>query len=92
MNTSQTPPVNVVAMRAEAYSDEEKKSLIISLTTKFSGAERKYSVPLECFCDLVNDMQRLDAYDRVDSQLFALIRNCREDDSTDNLGPFKLET
>jgi hypothetical protein len=31
------------------------------LRTKFSSAERKYSVPLECFNDLIVDLQRLNA-------------------------------
>ena len=49
--------VSVVAIRAEAYSPDGK--VIISLQTKFSGAERRYSVPIECFHDLIVDLQRL---------------------------------
>jgi hypothetical protein len=37
--------------------------VVISLTTKYSTAERTYSVPLECFDDLVVDLQRLNALD-----------------------------
>ena len=56
------PPVRVVSLRAEAYSADEK-FVIITLTTKYSTAERTYSVPLECFDDLVMDLQRLHAFD-----------------------------
>jgi hypothetical protein len=52
-------PVSVIALRAEAYSPDGK--VIISLRTKFSGAERRYSVPIECFHDLIVDLQRLNA-------------------------------
>jgi hypothetical protein len=31
------------------------------LRTTFSRAERKYSVPLECFHDLIIDLERLNA-------------------------------
>ncbi|MGA9202045.1 MAG: hypothetical protein WBZ67_16280, partial [Pseudolabrys sp.] len=51
-------PVGIVALRAEAC---DGKSVIISLTTKYSSAERVYSVPLECFHDLVVDLRRLNA-------------------------------
>jgi len=53
-------PISVIALRAEAYSFDDK-SVIISLTTKYSSAERTYSVPLECFHDIVVDLQRLTA-------------------------------
>ena len=53
-------PISVVALRAEAYSLGDK-SVIISLTTKYSRAERTYSVPLECFHDIIVDLQRLNA-------------------------------
>jgi len=55
-------PVRVVAMRAQAYSPDDKV-VVISLTTKYSTAERTYSVPLECFDDLIVDLQRLDVLD-----------------------------
>ena len=51
-------PVSIVALRAEACDD---KSVIISLATKYSSAERVYSVPLECFHDFVVDLRRLNA-------------------------------
>jgi hypothetical protein len=58
MRQDETLPVSVLALRAEGYSSDGN-SVVISLRTKFSGAERKYSVPLECFRDLIVDLQRL---------------------------------
>ena len=52
-------PVSVIALRADAYSPDG--NVVISLRTKFSSAERKYSVPIECFHDLIVDLQRLNA-------------------------------
>ena len=51
--------MSIVALRAESYSPDG--NVVISLRTKFSSVERKYSVPLECFRDLIVDLQRLDA-------------------------------
>jgi hypothetical protein len=62
-------PVSVVALRAQAYSPDDE-TVVISLTTKYSTAERTYSVPLECFDDLVVDLQRLRE----------LLKNTSEDD------------
>ena len=56
----ETAPVTVVAFRAESYSPDGK-NLIISLRAKYSSAERKYSVPLECLGDFLVDLQRLQA-------------------------------
>ena len=56
----ETAPVTVVAFRAESHSPDGK-NLIISLRTKYSSAERKYSVPLECLRDFLVDLQRLQA-------------------------------
>ena len=53
-------PISVIALRAEDYSPDGK-NVIISLTTKYSTTERKFSVPVECFYDLVVDLQRLNA-------------------------------
>ena len=50
--------VTVVALRAEDYSADGSK-ILISLRTKYSTAERKYSVPIECFRDLIVDLRRL---------------------------------
>ncbi|MGA8003389.1 MAG: hypothetical protein WCA05_17225, partial [Pseudolabrys sp.] len=50
-------PISVVSVRAQAYSPDDQ-TLVISLTTKYSTAERTYSVPLECLDDLVVDLQR----------------------------------
>jgi hypothetical protein len=55
----ETIPVSVVALRADAYSPDG--NVVISLRTKFSSAERKYLVPIECFQDLIVDLQRLNA-------------------------------
>jgi hypothetical protein len=52
-------PVSVIALRADAYSTDG--NVVISLRTKYSSAERKYSVPIECFHDLIVDLQRLNA-------------------------------
>ena len=52
-------PVSVVALRADAY--DRDGNIVITLRTKFSSAERKYSVPIECFHDLIVDLQRLNA-------------------------------
>jgi hypothetical protein len=56
----QTIPVSVVALRAESCS-ADGDNIVISLRTKYSTAERKYSVPVECFQDLIVDLQRLSA-------------------------------
>jgi hypothetical protein len=53
-------PLSVIALRAERYSPDGN-SVVISMRTKFSNAERKYSVPLECFHDLIVDLQRLNS-------------------------------
>ena len=60
MSEDNTIPISVIALRADDYS-LDGKDLIISLTTKYSAAERKYSVPVECFHDLIVDLQRLNA-------------------------------
>ena len=59
-------PITVVAFRAESYSPDGK-NLVISLRTKYSSAERKYSVPLECLRDLLVDLQRLQTSKREHS-------------------------
>ena len=53
-------PVRVTALRAERAS-AEGDDIVISLRTKYSDAERKYSVPIECFQDLIMDLRRLNA-------------------------------
>jgi hypothetical protein len=60
MSQDEAFPVSVVALRADSYSPDGY-CVVISLRTKFSSAERKYSVPLECFHDLIVDLQRLNA-------------------------------
>jgi len=54
----QRVPVSVVALRAENYSAEDD-SIVISLRTKYSTAERIYSVPADCLEDLIADLRRL---------------------------------
>ena len=53
-------PVIVVAVRAEGFS-EDGADIVVSLKAKYSGVELKYSVPVECFRDLLIDVQRLEA-------------------------------
>ena len=60
MSQDKTIPISVIAMRADDYSPDGK-NVIISLTTKYSIADRKFSVPIECFHDLIVDLQRLNA-------------------------------
>ena len=60
MSQENTGPVSVIGLRADGYSSDGR-DLIISLTTKYSASERKYSVPVECFHDLIVDLQRLNA-------------------------------
>ena len=54
----QPVPVSVVALRAESYSTDDG-NIVISLQTRYSTAERKYSVPVRCLRDLVVDLHRL---------------------------------
>ena len=51
-------PISITALRADAFSPDGK-NIIISLATKYSNAERRYSVPLECFHDLLVGLRRL---------------------------------
>jgi hypothetical protein len=60
MSEEKTTPISVSALRADDYSPDGK-NVIISLTTSFSTAERKYSVPIECFADLIVDLRRLNS-------------------------------
>ena len=73
----ETVPVSVIALRAESYS-AGGDNIVVSLRTKYSTAERKYSVPLECFQDLIVDLRRLNATPngphKVDSEAERLLR------------------
>ena len=60
MSADKKNVVAATAMRADEYS-EDGKSIIISLKTKYSEAERRYSVPVECLGDLLMDLKRLHA-------------------------------
>jgi len=53
----QNLPVTVTELRAESYSADGK--VVISLRTKYSTDEWKYSIPIECFLDLIIDLKRL---------------------------------
>jgi hypothetical protein len=58
MDQDKIIPISVIALRADDYSPDGK-NIIISLSTKYSRADRKFSVPIECFYDLIVDLQRL---------------------------------
>ena len=74
--------VSVVALRAESYSAADD-SIVISLRTKYSTAERTYSVPVECLQDLIVDLRRL--------SLSAATAPCEKADSqTEPLLPLDL--
>ena len=51
-------PISVVALRAESYSASDD-NIVVSLRAKYSSAERRYSIPVECFEDLIVDLRRL---------------------------------
>jgi hypothetical protein len=56
----QNLPVSVTELRAESYS-ADGDDVVISLRTKYSAHERKYSIPVQCLRDLIIDLQRLNA-------------------------------
>ena len=56
----QNLPVSVTEARAESYSSGDD-TVVISLRTKYSTKERKYSIPVECLRDLIVDLQRLNS-------------------------------
>lgn len=66
MSEDRILPIGVTGLRAEEYSGDGK-SVIVSLRTKYSSIDRKYSVPIECFYDLILDLQRLNAPPRAAS-------------------------
>jgi hypothetical protein len=53
-------PISVTALRAEDYSSDGK-NIIISMKVKYTNTERMYSIPVECFYDLITDLRRLNA-------------------------------
>ncbi len=53
-------PIQISALRAIRYSADSQE-VTIGLATKYSGAERQYVIPIECFYDLITDLQRLNA-------------------------------
>jgi hypothetical protein len=58
MSQNDASSISVVAFRAARYS-QDGKSVLVSFRTKFSSAERKYLVPMECLRDFIIDLQRL---------------------------------
>src|SRR6187455_1953867 len=74
----QRASVSVVGLRAESYSAADN-SIVISLRTKYSTAERTYAVPVECLQDLIIDLRRLSfsapnaPYEKADSQTEPLL-------------------
>ena len=58
MSEDRILPIGVTALRADEYS-ADGKHVVIALRTKYSNTERKYRVPIECFYDLIVDLQRL---------------------------------
>jgi hypothetical protein len=60
MSNEKIEPISITALRADNYSPDGR-TVIISLTTKYSAAERKYCVPVECLQDLIVDLLRLNA-------------------------------
>ena len=53
----QNLPVTVTELRAESYSADG--NVVISLRTRYSPNEWKYTIPLECLRDLIIDLRRL---------------------------------
>jgi hypothetical protein len=45
-------PITVTTLRVQDYSSDGK-NIIISLKVKYADTERRYSVPVECFYDVV---------------------------------------
>jgi|KBSMisStaDraftv2_1062788.scaffolds.fasta_scaffold113706_1 hypothetical protein len=66
MSQDDASSISVIAFRAERYS-QDGKSIVVSFRTKFSSAERKYLVPMECLRDFIVDLQRLDASPKIPS-------------------------
>ena len=60
MTEDKTLPISITALRANDYSPNGE-NIIISLMTKYSASDRKYSVPIECFYDFIADLKRLNA-------------------------------
>ena len=56
----QNLPIRVTEFRADSYSADG--DIVISLRTKYSKNERKYSVPPSCFRELIVDLKRLNAF------------------------------
>jgi len=64
MKEDKLPPIGVAALRAEDYSADGRE-IIVSVTTKYSASQRRYSVPIGCFDDFIVDLQRLHSYRKL---------------------------
>jgi hypothetical protein len=62
MNQNKEIPIAVVDFRADDYSPDGK-SVIVSLTTKYSAQRRTYSLPLPCLYAFIADLQKLQSMD-----------------------------
>jgi hypothetical protein len=58
MNQNKILPIDVVDFRADTYSPDGK-SVVISLTTKYSAERRIYSLPVPCLYAFIADLQKL---------------------------------
>jgi hypothetical protein len=63
MKQNETPPIDVIALRAIDRTPDGKK-IIVSMITQYS-TERAYSVPVECLYDLIADLQKLNSAEGV---------------------------
>jgi hypothetical protein len=66
MNQDKAIPISVTALRADEYSPDGE-NIVISIVTRYSKAERRYSMPVACVRDFVVDLQRLSAHRRAAS-------------------------
>ncbi len=60
MTDDKSLPIGVTTLRADDYSPDGK-NITMSVRTKYSSVERKYSVPIDCFYDFILDLKRLNA-------------------------------
>ena len=61
MDRKEPKSVAVAALRAVGLSPDGK-AITLCLSTRYSTAERLYSVPVECFYDLIVDLRRLNTF------------------------------
>src|SRR5262245_19719818 len=58
MSQNKIFPIDVVDFRADNYSSDGK-SVVVSLTTKYSAERRTYALPLACLHSFIADLQKL---------------------------------